>query len=131
MVKSSTRYAKKYFICAGCDTNPPIVRLARPNNESPPEREVREALTGCGFSVVAEYPLGHFIYDFAVPRLRLLMEIDSKSYHRFPRQIKRDQLKTAFAKEQHWELVRLRTSSELRLAAIETVRNRAQALGVR
>jgi very-short-patch-repair endonuclease len=130
-VKSSTRYAARYFICANCDANPPVIRLARFNNETPPERQVREALTGCGFQVYAEYKLENFIYDFAIPRLRLLIEIDSRKYHRFPRQKRKDSLKTQIAIKSHWKLVRLTPSDGLRISAVETVRDRRIELGLK
>jgi very-short-patch-repair endonuclease len=128
LVKSRTRHNHKYFVCDHCRLTPPIRRHHRENQETPPEREVREALMGCGFSVEAEFKVGRFIYDFAVPKIRLLIEVDSNRYHRLPRQIKRDRLKDKCAHEQHWKLVRVKTSGA-GSAALAALQNRAQELG--
>jgi very-short-patch-repair endonuclease len=97
--------------------------------ETPPEREVREALSTCGFKVVAEFQLGKFIYDFAVPKLRLLLEVDSRKFHRLPWQRRKDKLKDAWAKSQHWEVARLPVGPGLGTAALSEVFERARQLG--
>lgn len=128
MVRSKTRYNQRYFVCDHCALSKPIVRRRRPNQETPPEKEVRLALQACAFKVHAEYPLGSFIYDFAVPKLRLLLEIDSKTYHRLPAQRKRDRVKTAHAVDRHWKLVRLTAGAGVGASALAAVFARAEEL---
>jgi very-short-patch-repair endonuclease len=130
-VRSKTRYNHKYFVCDNCGSTPPIHRHHRQNQESLPERQVRETLQHCGFRVDAEFKLTPFIYDFAVPALRLLIEVDSRSYHRFPRQQKRDRVKTLHAQRKHWKLVRLKVNESVGLEAHLAVKERAEELGLR
>ena len=126
---SRTRHNTKYFVCDNCGLNTPVQRKNRVNQETPPEREVREALSGCGFKAEAEFKVDRFIYDFAVPKIRLLIEVDSQRYHRLPRQIKRDRQKDKVASQFHWKLVRLRTGSGLGTAVLQAGAARVQELG--
>jgi very-short-patch-repair endonuclease len=130
LVKSRTRYNHKYFVCDHCSLTTPIRRHHRTNQETPPEREVREALSSCGFAVEAEFMVGRFIYDFAVPKIRLLIEVDSNRFHRLPRQVKRDRLKNACARKQHWKLVRVKVGPNVGMDALMAVKERSQELGL-
>jgi very-short-patch-repair endonuclease len=55
--------------------------------------------------------LGPYWYDFAVPKLRLLIELDSSTYHRGYR-LARDHAKSRYAKESSWKLIRFRVSGD-------------------
>lgn len=56
----------------------------------------------------AEFKLGTFIYDFAIPKLGLLLELDSKRYHTNKRHRIRDNAKDKNAANQGWTLKRVR-----------------------
>jgi very-short-patch-repair endonuclease len=56
----------------------------------------------------AEFKLGSFIYDFAIPKLGLLIELDSKRYHSNKRHRIRDGAKDKNAADQGWTLKRVR-----------------------
>lgn len=66
------------------------------------------ALADCEYGAYSEYSLGPFIYDFAVPKIRLLIEVDSKTYHRGNRKLARDREKDALARREGWAIVRVR-----------------------
>lgn len=122
------RYSQWRWICLACDDKRPE-RCARHNYpETPPEREVREALSECGLKFKAEFPVGPYIYDFAVPAIRLLIEVDSKTWHSTPRQLKRDARKDAYAKAEQWELKRFKTGSGLGSAVLAEVLRRKAGL---
>lgn len=130
--KCKGRYNKFYYICDHCASQPAdIKRNNRFNKETPPERVVREALKGCGFKCEAEFELGGCLYDFAVPRLMLLMEIDTASYHRYPRQKRRDAVKSRIAHDNNYKLVRVhRDLGMLDLRALRAVEMRKAELGI-
>lgn len=124
--KSRSRYNRRYWICSQCLEEPKVERLARHQHPSSPiEEEVSKRLAPCGYKVFQEYKLGKFIYDFAVPRLRLLIEVDSYSYHKSKRQLRRDLLKSKSAKAEHWCLVRI-TPPDTGLKAQLEVEKRAK-----
>jgi very-short-patch-repair endonuclease len=56
----------------------------------------------------AEYKLGSFIYDFAITKLGLLIELDSKRYHTNKRHRIRDSIKDKTAANEGWTLKRVR-----------------------
>ena len=130
--KCKGRYNAFYHICDACAEKPaPIRRLNRVNQETPIERTVRIALQGCGFKCEAEYPVDGCLFDFAVPSLMLLIEVDSPSYHRYPRQKRRDAIKTKIAKKHEYKLVRVRPDiGTVDLLAIRAVEARRDELGV-
>lgn len=126
-IKSSTRYSTHYFICDHCAASPLPPRNNRACHESPIERKVRESLASCGQKVLAEYPLGKFYFDFAVPALRLLIEVDSAFYHRLPRQKKRDRFKDELARLTGWKVARIGTE-RAELDALQAVLDRKNEL---
>lgn len=114
-------YSPKYkynswkFVCFECQGKPTIRRLTRRNNETPPEREVRQWLQERKIPAVAEFTLKPFIYDFAFPRLWLLVELDSKKYHMTLRHRLRDARKTQNAVEHGWTIKRIRIGPHMLL----------------
>ena len=128
LVKEMTggRYNQKIIVCLACLEKPEVTRQLRTDKETPIEKDVREALQLCDVKAEAEFPIGPFIFDFAVPRLRLLIEVDSVSYHTTASKKKRDQAKTHLVLEQGWRLVRLKPSKHLRNDAFAAVQ---EALG--
>ena len=127
LIKSTTRWNKRYFVCTACLSLPQ--RLSRVSQESRPEREVREAFKvagiGCYF---AEYPVDRFKFDFGFPKLRLLIELDSKLWHGLASRKKRDQIKDRVARAKEWEVVRIQIGEDLGRRAVEAVRNREAQL---
>jgi len=128
--KSRSRFNSYYWICLHCLETPEITRGTRQNNESYPERKVREALQVAKIYAKAEYEMGGFIYDFAFPNLRLLIEIDSRRYHRSGRQVNRDKMKDQYASGHEWKLVRINAGDSVGNQAVQTVLDRKRELGL-
>lgn len=104
--------------------------------ETPVEREARKALEAIveqGYFVAAEYEVdgknagfeGSMFYDFAIPKLRMLIEIDSFSYHHKGYHKKRDKRKNLWAEENQWHLVRVRPSDRMAEEITQAVWKRA------
>lgn len=130
-IKDKRRYACYYWICFSCLDKPVTKRVERHQHyETPAEKTVRQALFASGHFVEAEYPIGKFIYDFAVPRLRLLIEVDSKTYHRTRSQKIRDAVKTKLAESEGWKVARLRPHEGMDITALRMVNDRAAELGL-
>lgn len=106
--KPGYRYNTHVFTCFECLSKPRVQRLNRKNNETPPEKEVRMWLQENNVEATAEFKLGPFIYDFAVPNLGLLIELDSRRYHTHKRHRIRDQAKDKNAADKGWTLCRVR-----------------------
>ena len=106
--KPGFRYNTHIFTCFECLSKPRVNRLHRKNNETPPEKEVRMWLQQNHVEADAEFKLGSFIYDFAIPKLGLLIELDSKRYHTNKRHRIRDSVKDKSAANQGWTLKRVR-----------------------
>ena len=66
---------------------------------------------------------GSYFFDFAIPKLRLLLEIDGWSYHHTRRQRVRDACKHKFAEEQGWKLIRLKNKSKVGQRAVKAIGN--------
>ena len=105
-------------------------RLARHEDESFAERLVRHTLQELHVEAVAEFGLGPFIFDFAIPRLRLLLEINSRRWHARPRRQKRDRAKAKAAQASHWELVALPVDARLQVKVVQAVAQRRSLLGM-
>lgn len=107
--KKSGQHGKRRFICYDCTerrgTSHRDGRLQ--HRQSPLEEQVNRALVEAGFKVIQEYRLDGKFFDFAVPSIRLIIEVDSKRYHRFGWQKRNDKIKDQVAKDHHWELVRI------------------------
>lgn len=117
--------SKKYnhppiWVCNNCLQHP--VRQRRPGQESPAEREVSIALQVFGEQFIPEFQLGPFLYDFAFPKLKLLMEVDSWTWHHSRNRRIRDGRKVSFAHEAGWEFRRLKVGPKLGKRACNTVR---------
>jgi very-short-patch-repair endonuclease len=128
--RQGRRYNVRHFTCHACLEKPQVVRRHRQNNESVPERQVREWLTQHKIPATAEYSLGGFLYDFAVPSLNLLIEIDSKKYHSGWRRKTKDLVKTAVAKNEGWHLCRIMAGDFLIIDLKDIVIKRLDAVGL-
>ena len=60
-----------------------------------------------------EFKLSKVRFDFAVPKLRLLVEIDSRRWHSHPSRKNRDRYKSRLAEDEGWKLVRVTGDSSL------------------
>lgn len=123
------RYNVRWWRCHACHEKT-VERKNRKDSESPPERRLRKALAGLRHQCVAEYELGPYTYDFAFPRLMLLIELDSKTYHRTRRQLRVDSLKDGYAKRNEWKLQRIKVSPSFVKEAFDAIAERAAELGV-
>lgn len=103
----SARWGKSSWMCLACAEPTGVQRMCRRNDETPPEREVRSWLTQKKVPAVAEFSLKGFIFDFAIPTKRVLIELDSKRYHRCRRHLARDAIKTKTALDDMWKIIRV------------------------
>ncbi|MDB6175053.1 MAG: hypothetical protein JWL59_4364 [Chthoniobacteraceae bacterium] len=121
-VKSREAFGKRRWLCTTCLTTPAFApdNVTRPKRrESPVEKRARMVLLNIYnehmLIFVPEYQMDKATFDFAIPSLKLLIEIDSKSYHSSERQKKRDRWKTAVAKENEWTLFRIQPCPKMEL----------------
>lgn len=101
-------HRRSQFVCFGCLDKTGKLRRNRDRKPSPDEREVVATLAGTGMFFEQEKPLGPYWFDFCLPRLSLLIEVDSHTYHRWPRQLARDAAKDKLAQESGYSVVRVR-----------------------
>ena len=130
--KSRLKHNKLNFTCDQCLSNQDekVVRIKRPFKESRPEAIVRTLLSSVkNLECCAEYPIGKFIFDFAIPKIRLLIEVDSKTWHESYLKKRRDKAKNQIATEQHWRLVRLTNGPRLKRRVREIIESHASELG--
>jgi very-short-patch-repair endonuclease len=120
--RSRKSHRKPVWVCNDCLQRP--VRLNRAGQESPLERDVRSALMTFGEYFVCEFELDHFLYDFAFPSLRLLMEADSYTYHHTRKTKITDARKHKVAEAHGWKLVRVMKSANVGKKACALVRER-------
>ena len=71
------------------------------------ERRVFAVLATTGYFFIQEYQLGGFSYDFAIPKLHLVIEADGRAYHQHASRHRRDMTKTTIAAKAGWELARV------------------------
>ena len=111
------------FICHGCanEENARLGRRLADKSHSPAEGKIERALTGRGYRFEREFKLGNFEFDFALPSVRVLVEIDGRTYHRHSdyEDETEDQppptpgTKRYAAQEAGWTLVRVRNGVRL------------------
>jgi very-short-patch-repair endonuclease len=119
------------WVCDDCLGKEPPRLSRRDKPASFAEQKTVEALIRTGFFFQQEKPLGKFVYDFAIPALRMLIEIDGQTYHRgYGKKIK-DELKDKLAIEKEWKLCRIRYSSHLEGDVEGAVLKRATELGIK
>jgi very-short-patch-repair endonuclease len=127
---SRHRHGVRRWICAACDAPEAVPRLRRHGHESHAEARVRRTLALLQCRALAEYPLGPYIYDFAIPRLRLLIEVDSKQWHRAYDRRRRDRQKDSHASSEQWTLVRITVGPDLERNVAQVVARQRSALGL-
>ena len=97
---------KPVFRCFNCK-NPVKITRHRTTSASPLERRALRVLIDYGMPFDQEKPLEGFYYDFSVPSLNLLIEVDSPTYHKQLSRQRIDRAKDAVAKRMGWKLVRI------------------------
>lgn len=123
------RYSKRVWVCTHCLEKAPK-RLGRfHERETPVEAVVRQMLEFSGFKFFAEFPIDKYFFDFAIPKLRMLIEVDGAGYHRRNYQKNRDRRKNKIAKDEQWHLIRIRPSSRMGNEVLSKVHERAMELG--
>jgi very-short-patch-repair endonuclease len=70
-------------------------------------------LFSLGLHFIQEFAIESARFDFALPSIRLLFEIDSKKFHKTARQISNDKRKNALAKMHGWNLVRVKPGMDI------------------
>jgi len=96
------------FVCDACRAKlqeRPGLRHRR-RRPSYLERIAIRVLTQTGYRFDQEYPIEGFFFDFAIPALRLLIEVDGRTWHRQPSRKRRDRVKTEAAKKRGWAIGR-------------------------
>lgn len=121
----SQKYNKQpVWVCRTC-LSQQRERPQKPGRESPLNRRVREALMVVREQFFPEYEMKHdtgfYYFDFALPKLKLLLEIDGWSYHHTKRQKIRDACKHKFAEAHGWKLIRVKGKTKVGLRAVRAV----------
>jgi very-short-patch-repair endonuclease len=104
-VKTKGRWNCQRWICSNCDGKQ--VQVGKWRRQSPPEKQAAEALLKTGYRFIREFAVGFYHFDLAIPAIRLLIEIDSWSYHRKNWQKERDQRKQELAESKGWKVARV------------------------
>lgn len=78
----------------------------------------------------AEFKLGPFIYDFAVPKIGLLIELDSRKYHTNTRHRTRDSYKDKNAMNHGWTIKRVRIGPHMLLDLERCLLEQRAAMGI-
>jgi very-short-patch-repair endonuclease len=107
-VKVPGRHRGEAFVCLAClARRTSAMTRGRDQRTSPDAREARQVLLATGTPFTQEYQLGPYWFDFAVPSLRLLVEVDGRTYHRHPSRRARDRVKQELAEANGWRVARV------------------------
>ncbi|WP_051272002.1 endonuclease domain-containing protein [Shimazuella kribbensis] len=78
---------------------------------SPIERKLYVALQKAGYKVNAQYAMGPYRCDLAIPKYKLVIECDGEAYHSSKKQKARDRKKAYYIRKKHrWKLLRFKGS---------------------
>jgi len=113
------------FICHACDKE----RRKRFMRDKPGEskgnmaaEQVAHHLTRLGYAYVREFKIGEFSYDFAFPRLKVLLEVDGWTYHRYKPSGKHTKgSREAVATDAGWKLIHVMNGPGLNKRAVTAV----------
>jgi len=81
------------------------------NRTSPLERDAMRVLDSAGVPYQREYQVGKYLIDFAIPSIRVAIELDGDTYHLTEEQAKRDREKDDFLINENWTVIRETSSS--------------------
>jgi very-short-patch-repair endonuclease len=118
---SEGRFVKNnsLFVCQRCLQKD---RTFKPRPHSPIEVTVAQELKRRNYDFRSQFEIGDFVYDFAFPRFKILLDVDGKSCHKKP--------PTGFhtpgsrentAKVNGWRLIHVRNDPRLVERAIQAV----------
>ena len=99
--RRGARYSQWIWECDSCLDKP-----RERTGESHIEKEVRAAVSGIE-KFRQEFEVAGFSFDFAFPRIQLLVEVNSVRWHTRQFHRKRDARKAAAAEAAGWKLVRV------------------------
>lgn len=74
---------------------------------SPLEDKILNAFLEFGFRPEWEHPVGYYLLDFAFPKIKLGIELDSDKYHSSEEQKTKDEIKTNYLRDKGWKIERL------------------------
>ena len=100
-VRVRGRMHDRVRICHACLSVKKVTK-DRAHRESPLEKRARETLLDLGYHFRQEHQVGKFFYDFALPALRILVEVDGYRWH--AHRAHRDRAKTRLAENAGWGL---------------------------
>jgi very-short-patch-repair endonuclease len=88
---------RKTFKCLACEAKEDIKkRKSGSKKPSYAEIEIMKAFDRLSVQYIREYVLGYFYYDFFIPSLYLIIEVDSVTYHINRRHNHRSKNETAY-----------------------------------
>lgn len=105
--KKSGRTHDFYFTCYSCQPSAEQVSPEK-HRASWLERKVIPVFTASGQRFIREFELEKFRFDFCIPKLWLLIEVDGRTYHLRPWRQARDAAKDALAESKGYAVVRVR-----------------------
>jgi very-short-patch-repair endonuclease len=114
------------FVCANCDSR--RFKRHRAVKPSPLELRARRALMAQTLPFEEQKRFGPWFFDFAVPALGLMIEVDGRTYHRHQRRA-RDWAKAREARKAGWE-VRHLGPDDLEGELDAALEQRAEEVGV-
>jgi very-short-patch-repair endonuclease len=128
-IKRPGRCHAEQWACDNClsKTVPKFTR-GRQRQASPLEQKAIQVLLASGRHFIQEFNLAPYWFDFAVPALRMLIEVDGYTYHHRPWQRKRDKAKDAAGQAKGWRVVRLQNNPQLPVRLETALLARAQEL---
>lgn len=69
------------------------------------EEQFEKALLDEGIEFVYNFRNGRFAYDFAIPEIKLDIEVDGGT-HKLPEVIEKDKIRDEWSREQGWTVIR-------------------------
>ena len=82
-----------------------------------------------GLRAEAEHKLDGFYYDFFIPTLGFIIEVDSRRYHSSKRKKIKDYIKTKVAEDRGYKLARIRAGYHVADDARRAILKRIDSLG--
>ena len=99
-----TSSGQRIFICDNCTDKVENRQFHQGATRRPSklEKEATQVLTDAGLPFIRQFRLEDSTFDFAIPRLRLLVEIDGPRGHRGATRRARDAARDAKAQAHQW-----------------------------
>lgn len=102
------RSNRRRFVCDECGlgSGPRRFLSASTHRPSKLELEATRVLLDLGLPFIRQFRIGKSTYDFAIPKLRLIIEVDGPHGHSGPSRAARDRARESNAKVAGWEVGR-------------------------